>query len=285
MYVPLPRLPAPPSSLRPAGRALAAFTLVELLTVIAVIGVLASVLFPALGLCRQAARKSREVSAAHHLMVAFQMAADDQKGVYLSLKDNPTATRNEQGQTVSIGAAGARWPHHLRPYLGNRFKATLYVNDQADYYDEILAAGPGPLTDYTLSLGTTFGMNGLFVGAVPASNIKDKPVRKIDEAALPARLIAFVSANGRAGPPANPNSGYFKIESPAIGWPADDPVFPTDPALDASYGYVAWRHGGRAVVCLLDGHVELLSCASLRDMRLWSDQARRQDKPGYRPLY
>ena len=256
------------------------FSLVELLAVVAIVGALAALLLPALDACRSQARKSREISAARQMMAAFQMAADERKGVYLSLINNGADSRNEGGQAVSMSAAAVRWPHHLRPYLGNRFKAVLYIGEQADYYDQIVG---GAAADYGLTLGTSFGMNGLFVGSVPSANIKDRPVRRLEDAALPGKLIAFASANARA---LDPKAGYFKIESPFVGWPAADlSAPPSDTALDAAYGYVAYRLGGRAAAVFLDGHVELQTCAQLRDMRLWSDQARRRDDPDYRPAY
>lgn len=256
------------------------FTLVELLTVLAIVGVLAALVVPVVASCRAQASKSREIAAARQLMAAFQMAADERRGVFLSLRNNTADSANEGGAKVAHGEAAARWPHHLRPYLGDRFKNALYVNEQSRYYDAIVA---GSLPDYTLTIAPSFGFNGLFVGAVASQNIKDRPVRKLEEALLPSKLIAFASAQARE---LHPDAGYFKIESPAIDWPSADPAaVPGDSSLDAAYGHLSYRLGGKAAVIFLDGHVELLPCARLRDMRLWSDQARRQDKPDYRPAF
>ncbi len=279
-----PRRPAasPSSTTRPprVGPGRRAFTLIELIAVVTLVGVLASLVVPVVASCRAHASKSREVAAARQLMAAFQMAADERRGVFLSLRNNTTDSVNEGGAKVANSEAAARWPHHLRPYLGNRFKNTLYVNEQSAYYDEVLS---GALPDYALTLGVSFGFNGLFVGAVASQNIKDRPVRKLEEAAVPSKLIAFASAQARE---LNPKAGYFKIDSPVVGWPSADLVsVPPDTALDAVYGHLSYRLGGKAAVAFLDGHVELLPCARLRDMRLWSDQARRQDNPDYRPTF
>ncbi|EIP97032.1 hypothetical protein OpiT1DRAFT_01459 [Opitutaceae bacterium TAV1] len=178
-----------------------------------------------------------------------------------------------------FGVAGERWPHRLRPYLANRFRNTLYVNDQTGYYDRFVA------DDYRLSLGPTFGLNGGFVGAVGYTDVRkrknyDIPVRTISQAETPGKLIAFASAQDRS---IGEGSGYFSIES-SDTWPAadiSDP--PADVSKDADYGFVAFRYGGKAVTTFLDGHVELRTCAQLRDMRLWSNEARRTDNPNYVP--
>lgn len=258
----------------PAASARRAFTLLELLAVVAIVGVLASLVVPAVAACRRQAGKSREVSAARQLMVAYHVAADENRGRLLPLQESATGVTNEQGQTIA-GIAAFRWPHRLRPYLGNRFRSTLYVNEQSGFYDEKTG------DDYALSIGTTFGLNGHFVGGDFSSLVKDRPVRTLSEAVLPARLIAFASAHYRT---LHPASGYWRVSAPCFGWPAADLAgLPADAAQDSAYGYLACRWDGRAAVAYLDGHVELQPMAQLRDMRLWSDAARRADAPGYVP--
>lgn len=256
---------------RPRHRA---FTLLELLVVIAIIGVLAALVVPTIGACRGHARKSREISAARQLLVAYHLSAEENRGVLLPLQDVASGTTNERRQTIT-GIAAYRWPHRIRPYLGDRFRATLYVNDQAEFYDEKLN------DDYALSIATTFGLNGVFVGGDFSTLVKDRPVRRLSEAAAPARLIAFASTHYREY---HPKSGYWRVSAPSFGWPSVDPAgLPATPAQDAAYGHLAARWDGRAAVAYLDGHVELQSTAQLRDMRLWSDLARRADNPNYAP--
>lgn len=251
-----------------------AFSLLELLVVIAIIGVLTALVAPAVGACRRQAAKSREVSAARQLLVAYHLAAEENRGVLLPLQAVAAGTTNERGQTIS-GITAYRWPHRLRPYLGDRFRATLYVNEQSDFYDEKAN------DDYSLSIAPTFGLNGVFVGGDFATLVKDRPVRRLAEAATPARLVAFASARYRE---LHPKAGYWRVSAPSFGWPAADlAALPDSPAQDAAYGYLAPRWDGRAVVAYLDGHVGLPSVADLRDMRLWSDLARRADNPNYSP--
>jgi len=57
-----------------------AFTLIELLTVIAIIGVLAAVLFPALAKAREAAHSSKCSANLHQVGIAIQTYVSDNKG-------------------------------------------------------------------------------------------------------------------------------------------------------------------------------------------------------------
>ena len=56
------------------------FTLIELLTVVAIIGVLAAILFPVLGRVRETAKDSRCVENLHQIGLAIQTYAADNKG-------------------------------------------------------------------------------------------------------------------------------------------------------------------------------------------------------------
>ena len=57
-----------------------AFTLIELLTVIAIIGVLAAILIPVVGAMRKSAQSSRCVSNLRQIGVAIQLYANDNRG-------------------------------------------------------------------------------------------------------------------------------------------------------------------------------------------------------------
>jgi prepilin-type N-terminal cleavage/methylation domain-containing protein/prepilin-type processing-associated H-X9-DG protein len=258
-----------------------AFTLVELLVVIAIIGVLAAIFIPVVSACRASASKTTELSAARHLMTAYLLTPADNHGVLLPQSGSfGGPSLNEQGGVITLAITAAAWPHRLRPYLGDRFKNTLYLGNQADYYDELVADGGGTMTDYALIRSPSFGMNGQFVGGNGALML-DAPVRRPTEAAAPSRLIAFASAHDRT---LNEKSGFWRVTAPVYGWPsADLNKIPDQKSLDAAYGHVAYRHSGKAVVAYLDGHVEMQGSADLRDMRLWSDAACRANNPDYIP--
>ncbi|RRJ94950.1 type II secretion system protein [Opitutaceae bacterium TAV4] len=71
------------------------FTLIELLTVIAIIGVLAALIIPTVGLVRKKARASASISNLRQIHLAFTLFADDHRDHYptpagvVPWKDNP----------------------------------------------------------------------------------------------------------------------------------------------------------------------------------------------------
>lgn len=283
---------------RPAGVASGSgFTLIELLVVIAVIGVLAGIIIPTLGAARAEVRAAKEMSALRQLIVGYHLHAEDDRGRLLAQQSNrdKSSVSTEGGESAadnsSAGMASTRWPHRLRPYLGNRFKAALYVNDQERYYDH--HAGPAGGGDYALSIGPSFGINSWFVGDLAYHGYpklvraKAPPVTTLARARLPSRLITFVSAVNRSTQnEVSMASGYFYVEDPKTGaWPAENlnALHPRKTAQDRAYGQVAFRVCGKAGVAFLDGHVERKSCAELRDMRLWSEAAALADDPDFQP--
>jgi len=254
-----------------------AFTLVELLTVIAVLGLLTAILLPGLARCRAAVRTAREVAAARFLMQAYLVVPNDRRGELLPGSKNEPAF-DEQG--APLGIFSYRWPHRLAPYLGNRLPQTLFVNDQARHYAHTLATSPGQAS-YLYSLTPSFGLNLAHVGGITlGSGDLDRsygPITRLEQCTNPARQLVFVSAANRA---IAPDAGYFEARSPTqANWPAE---YAADRA-DSANGWVSFRHGGdTSVVAWLDGHVSREGYAALRDMRLWAEPARRDDNPAWR---
>jgi prepilin-type N-terminal cleavage/methylation domain-containing protein/prepilin-type processing-associated H-X9-DG protein len=93
------------------ARPRAAFTLIELLTVIAIIGILAAILIPTVGRVRESARSSTCVSNLRQIALAFNAYADDNRGLL------PAA----QAGTPPPGKGnplGGFWMVELNPYVG-----------------------------------------------------------------------------------------------------------------------------------------------------------------------
>lgn len=260
---------------------IAAFTLVELLTVIAIIGVLAAILVPTVAACRAQAVKTTEISAARQLMVGYHLYASDHRGVLMAGRQSGETAYNEAGGKVLMTEAAVRWPHRLRPYLGDRFKNVLYLGKQSEHYDQLTSTGSGSMLDYMLSLSPSFGLNERFVGGEGVQRIQDAPIIRMTDTASPGGIIAFASSHNRG---LGENSGNFYVQAPAY-WSGDGTLSSAMAESEQDYvrGYIAFRHSGRAVVAYLDGHVGTGDVATLRDMRLWSEQARLNGDPAYRP--
>ncbi len=101
-----------------------AFTLIELLTVIAIIGILAAILIPVVGNVRESARASQCVSNLRQIGLALHMYGDDNDG-YI-----PTAT-NIDGRP--------QWSGALEDYLPRRLQGRtlrdheIFICPSADY--------------------------------------------------------------------------------------------------------------------------------------------------------
>ncbi|NBS07748.1 MAG: type II secretion system protein, partial [Verrucomicrobia bacterium] len=94
------------------------FTLVEMLVVMAVLGLLAGVSMGAYQKAMARASMGTETSAAKNLIQAYQLATTENGGRFLLSKD-PTATGvlNANGQVISMAEIRSRYPFRLAPYF------------------------------------------------------------------------------------------------------------------------------------------------------------------------
>ncbi|RRJ96602.1 prepilin-type N-terminal cleavage/methylation domain-containing protein [Opitutaceae bacterium TAV4] len=98
-----------------------AFTLIELLTVIAIIGILAAIIIPTLGKVRESARRAQTISKVRQAIIATLSYGNENKG-----KPPHTENNGQWGSAPHVYAFTA-YDETLKPYLGDRFTA-LYCS-------------------------------------------------------------------------------------------------------------------------------------------------------------
>lgn len=116
------------SSGRPASRR--AFTLIELLTVIAIIGVLASILIPTISKVRETARFSKGTANIREMARAALMFADEHKGYIPHDGGSSVTAANVDKNAFSPKGIAGPWWNELPPYMGLPTLASLSANRQ-----------------------------------------------------------------------------------------------------------------------------------------------------------
>ncbi len=262
-----------------------AFTLVELLVAITIIGIIATLGFSATSAMQKSRNQVREISAGRQLIAAYLQAASDHSGELIPAYAASGEATNEAGQTLT-GPAAQRYPWRLAPFLDNRIFGTLLVNDQ----EKLGRGAVRENLDYLVSFSPTFGINGTYVGGnfksslAPGGLAENKYgrfcVQRLTDSVSPSSLIVFCSAryNGLDG---KNYLGHHFVSAPNETkklW-SDAPF--SESADAALHGHVHPRYDGRAVAVMFDGHAELLSIEQLKDMRRWSNQAAQLDDPNF----
>ncbi|HTG43227.1 MAG TPA: DUF1559 domain-containing protein [Verrucomicrobiae bacterium] len=229
-------------------RRIAAFSLLELLVVIAVIGILSSLLFPVLSRAREKARQSTCVNNLRQLGAALRMYCDDHDGRIFRYR---TAATNN-GDIYWFG-----WLERGADEGTRRFDPTLGALHP-------YLGGPGvdlcPSLNYHLSrfklkaTGAAYGYGYNLHLSAPSA----QPAYKIDDGRTPSGLAVLADA-------AQVNT-------------FQPPASPERPMLEEFY-YIStneptthFRHQKRASVLFADCHVESLApAAGTLDPRLPSE--------------
>lgn len=92
-----------------------AFTLIELLTVIAIIAILSTILIPSVSKARISANRTKTLASMRQLHNCLVMYAADHKGRIPRGDDS-----DNPGDPGSAGGRGMIWVNHLAPYFGNK---------------------------------------------------------------------------------------------------------------------------------------------------------------------
>ncbi|AHF91413.1 hypothetical protein OPIT5_15490 [Opitutaceae bacterium TAV5] len=198
--------------------ALLAFTLVELLTVIAIIGILAAIIIPVAGNVRNKARGMQCLSNLRQIQVANILYAADNKDTYVPIRDD-----------THEAEYGSRWwrsnPHFLailspRPTMVEQLKCPL---------------GKALYDSTSNKHSTAYGYNST---SLSPGGITGLWQVKVSDVQRPSRTIAFVDALDQHVKYANSND-YTGEEV-------------------ATNQTTSYRHGAAANVVYWDGHAALV---------------------------
>jgi prepilin-type N-terminal cleavage/methylation domain-containing protein len=212
-----------------------AFTLIELLTVIAIIGILAAIIIPVVGSVRNTAKSSRAISNAKQTGMATLLYAQEARGVILAHGDgNGGFAYSEQMYRI--------WVSYLAKRTSNLVEPNAVILRQ--YSDPFL---PDDFTTYG-SYGTTWTINRIFnvnagrsVHTGAAYDNNPRP-RLINEFSDPSRTIYALSGGG------------YEVSATNIV----DAALVTPPVARQALYY--FHKNGRATPAVfLDGHTALLS--------------------------
>jgi len=242
-----------------------AFTLIELLTVIAIIGILAAILIPTIGSVRQKARAADCTSRLRQLGIAVRLFSDENKGM-------APPWRGKVTDPNIPGAQGVLWYQALISYMtmkGGNMNGSPVLPDlpagtdysQVPAYFYMCPAGGLPVK------GRSWG-NYAVHPVIMRGDTTTGPHYKLSKVQRPAQviLIADGSQNDSGdesfwttyGGASDGAGGYFnKSHEGAAGKALNAPLDLTNPNRDsrATVGYLRYRHNNTVNCLFVDGHV------------------------------
>ncbi len=216
------------------GSTLRAFTLIELLIVVAIIGLLLSLMLPALGSARNAARTVICGSNLRQMMLALQQYTDDHDGFVFPFREDlpngklwwygfeSSSSPTTEGQRVLDRSRSRLWPYYA-------------VADSIEVCPSFPVHSSHYKPKYTTNW-TTYGLPMRFI--TPATLLRT------DRITEPWRTLALADT-----------AQINAFQAPAS---PSNPMFEQWFYITASSQSVHYVHQHRASAAMFDGHVELI---------------------------
>ena len=217
------------------------FTLIEVLVVVGIMGLLMTILLPALNRARQYARSSACKSNLHQLGIGMTM--------YLHQYDV--------------------YPSHQWIFPGDR--RLRWFNAMAMLLKSYEFQGCAAVRDWEVGRNNSYGYNYKYLGSArdnlqsPKAPLESFPVKQVR---FPARTIAFGDSDGTGWTKQHAN-GVNDVEMFGNHGYTLDPTYIPEYSLTTYSGgalepyawhnyrtYISTRHNGKSNLCFADGHVE-----------------------------
>jgi len=217
------------------------FTLIEMLVVVAIISLLAGMLFPVFSAARETARKANCLSNVRQLAMAMLMYADDNDGVFVPAWDAANLTRWHGARSSTT-----------EPFDPTRGPIWGYLRSREIKVCKSFFPATGAVA---FELGTGgYGYNAQYVGGSPQpwpASLEPASMSDIahaDETVMLAETASLdwdmMSSGGTAT-----LIEYSFVEAPFYEAYGNSPADPT----------THFRHNGKAAVAFCDGHVKAMS--------------------------
>jgi prepilin-type N-terminal cleavage/methylation domain-containing protein len=251
------------------------FTLIELLVVIAIIGILASMLTPALSKAKLKAKSIASLNNLRQLGLGLQLYKLDYDGYY-PMHSSTTAT------TTDLGLPRTRWADHIYPYMQvtKVYLSPLLTKEEMAFMNKPFAHTVGPglqETSQTVYFGG-YGYNYQYLGnsRTPGGLA---PFHANDAAIMaPSSTVAIGDTRGaRNGDPSQPygfkGSAVYVIDPPlgsvslgsqgsrrSGGGPGPGNAYYEggDDGSDAHRAGPSSRNNGKTALAFTDGHAAFL---------------------------
>ena len=237
----------PTSAPRPHG-----FTLIELLVVIAIIGILASMLLPALSSARNKSTGAKCLNNNRQIALATKLYVDDNDGAFMPLHRDRIAGDLPAAQLIVPSAAAVWWCDVLSQANGALPDRKIFNCAALKVATTTVQSSTTPgASNEPLGIGMNFrGVDGIAITTVTGSSARALE----SELANPSGSVLFADS-GTITVPLEPNPDLW-VEKPL----ASAVYFrtPGDSTYDSLPVRVVGRHNTKTPAGFVDGHTEML---------------------------